>query len=272
MPKIIKKRPARKKPVQEDEVKSAALQALDKIKERQRQVITGLSAVAVMVVLYVAFALYSSSLQSRAYSLEREAYQQYYGETSVESTSAEEKWKTALNLYNKSLDVKETPSALFYAGNCYYNLKDYDNAIKQYTRFIDTFSSDKGILPLVYQKLASAYFQTNQNDKGLAALAGLKEVDSGIFRDTALVLEARQYERTEEKEKALETYRKIIADFPASPWGTEANSKVSAEEKKQEASAENETDEGKNASEDPKAEEGEKADAKPEQAEKPDEK
>ena len=264
MPKTIKKRPARKKPAQEDEVKSAALQALDKIKERQRQVITGLSAAAVIVVLYVAFALYSSSLQSKAYSIEREAYQQYYGETSVESESAEEKWKTALDLYTKSLDVKETPSALFYAGNCYYNLKDYDNAIKQYTRFIDTFSSDKGILPLVYQKLASAYFQTNQNDKALAALAGLAEVDSGIFRDTALVLEARHYESTEEKDKALEKYRKIIADFPASPWSTEANSKVSAEEKKQEASAKKETEEGKNTSAEPEVEE-EKAAIKPEQ-------
>jgi len=212
---------------------------------------------------------FSFPVQSRAYSLEREAYQQYYGETSVESASTEEKWKTALDLYNKSLDVKETPSAPFYAGNCYYNLKDYDNAIKKYTRFIDTFSRDKGVLPLVYQKLAAAYFQTNQKDKALAALAGLAEVDSGIFRDTALVLEARHYESTGEKEKGLETYKKIITDFPASPWSTEANSKVSAEEKTQEASAEKETDLGNNTSAEPEAE-GEKSDIKPKETAKPD--
>jgi tetratricopeptide (TPR) repeat protein len=235
MPKVIKKRPAKKKPIQENEVKSAALEALDKIKERQKQVIIGVAVIVAIVVLYAAYAIYSSSMSDKAYSLEREAYKYYYGEITDKSLPEEARWKKALELYKKSADAKVTPSALFYIGNCYYNLKDYDNAIKEYSRFADKFSGDKRILPLVYQKLSSAYFKTNQKDKALAALGKLAGVDNGIFKDTALVLEARYYDSAGEKGKALEKYREIKTGYPASPWSAEANARVSADEAKNKA-------------------------------------
>ncbi|MBI5665420.1 MAG: tetratricopeptide repeat protein [Nitrospirae bacterium] len=237
MPKVIKKRPAKKKPVQENEVKSAALEALDKIKERRKQVIMWVSIVLGVVVLYAAFAMYSSSMSDKAYSLEREAYKYYYGEISDKSMPEVERWKKALELYKKSVDAKVTPTALFYAGNSYYNLKDYDNALKQYVRFTEKFSGDKKILPLVYQKMSSAYLRTNQKDKAINILGKLAGIDNGIFKDTALVLEARLYEETGDKVKALEKYKEIMTKHPASPWSNEAGARVSAEEAKNKTGA-----------------------------------
>ncbi len=228
MPTVIKKRPAKKKAAKEDEVKNAALQALDKLKERQKQLIIVASLAVAAIILYSAFALYSSSVSNKAYSLEKEAYKYYY--KTDEAVSDEDRWKRALELYKKSVDVKVTPTALFFVGNCYYNLRDYDNAIKEYSRFADKFSNDNGILPLVYQKLASAYFKTNQNDKALETLGRLSKINNGIFKDTALILEAKYYERAGQKENALQKYREIITGFPSSPWSVEASSKVSAEE------------------------------------------
>ncbi len=157
--------------------------------------------------------------------------------------SEEGKWKKAIKLYQKSIDIKETPTALFYLGNCYYNLGDYDNAIKQYNVFIDKFRMTKGILPLVYQKLTSAYFKINQNDKALESIDKLAKVENGIFKDTALILEARYYERAGESEKALEKYRQVFTEFPTSPWSAEANSKVAAEEAKHAEETSEETSE-----------------------------
>ncbi len=239
MPKAIKKRPAKKKPVRPDEVRSAALLALDKLKERQKHVITGVSAAAAIILLFVIFTVYSSSSREKAYALETEATKYYYGENIDESISDEDKWKTAIDLYTQSVDIKASPSALYYLGNCYYNLDDYDNAIKTYNRFADTFSSDETILPLVYQKLASAYFKTNRNEKALETTSRLAKLENGIFGDTALILEARYYEGAGNKETALEKYRSIIADYPVSAWASEAGSKVSAEETKK---AESSTD------------------------------
>ncbi len=235
MPKVIKKRPAKKKPVQENEVKSAAIEALDKIKEKQKQVIIGVSIVVAVLVLYAAYAIYSSSSNSKAYTLETEAYKYYYGDIADKSMPEVQRWKKALELYKQSVDAKATPTALFYTGNCYYNLKDYDNALKQYSRFAEKFSSDKKILPLVYQKMSSAYFRTNQKDKAINILGKLAGIDNGIFIDTALVLEARLHDEAGEKGKALEKYKEIMTKHPASPWSNEASSRVSADEAKNKA-------------------------------------
>lgn len=241
MPKVIKKRPAKKKPVQENEVKSAALQALEKIKKEKKQVITGVSIVIAIIVLYAAFTVYSSSMSAKAYKLESEAYKYYYGETADKAMPEAERWKKALELYRQSVDAKVTPTALFYLGNCYYNLKDYDNALKEYGRFVDKFSSDKRILPLVYQKMSSVYSRTNQKDKALDSLNKLADIDNGIFKDTALVLEARLYDDSGEKDKALEKYKEIMTKYPDSPWSSEAGTRVSSEEAKNKVGADGNT-------------------------------
>ena len=232
MPKVIKKKPAKKKVRQEDEVKSALLQTVDKLKERQKHVFIAVSIVLVIVILYVGYSLYSSSSGNKAYILEKQAYQYYYGETADASMTEQERWTKALDLFKKSIDVKPTPSTLFYAGNCYYNLKDYENAIKEYTAFTSQFHNNKEILPLVYQKLVSSYLKAGQSDKALATISELAKVDNGVFRDTALILEARYYEDAGEKGKAIEKYREIVSAFPDSPWSAEADSRITAEETK----------------------------------------
>jgi tetratricopeptide (TPR) repeat protein len=232
MPKPIKKKVSKKKALKEDEVKSTLLQIVERAKMRQRQIIVTCSIVGVMIVAFIIFSLYSSSVAKKAYSLELEAYNLYYGKNIDESMSDEDRWKKALELYKKSIDVKVTPTALYYLGNCYFNLGDYESAIKQYNLFVDKFEGKTEILPLVYQKLASAYFRTNQNDKALDIIKRLAEIEDGIFKDTALILEARFYEKAGQSEKALERYKEIITQFPGSIWSAEASSKVAIEEAK----------------------------------------
>ncbi|MBI4847632.1 MAG: tetratricopeptide repeat protein [Nitrospirae bacterium] len=226
MPKIIKKKPAKARPAQEDEVKHAALHALDAVKQKQKQVITIVSAILAVAILVVAFKFYSSSQNEKAYALEKEAYNIYYNTRSDKTTPEMERWKKALELFKKSVDVKATPTALYYLGNCYYNLNDHENAIKQYSLFIDKFGGNYQIVPLVYEKLASAYFKTGKSDKALETLGNLAKVNQGIFRDTALMTEARYYESTGNAEKAKERYKTVATEFPNSPWGAEANSKI----------------------------------------------
>lgn len=228
MPKVIKKKTVKKTTAQEDGVKSVALQTVEALREKQKQVLIAVSAIVIIIVLIVSVSMYSSSQYKEAYAIEKEASRYYYGEGIDESQ--EERWKKALELYQQSVEIKSTPSALFYLGNTYSNLGDHENAIKQYEHFADKFSGETGILPLVYQKLASSYFKTGQNDKALGALGKLGKVDGGIFRDTALVLEARYYTGAGETAKALQKYRELITEFPASPWSPEANAKISADE------------------------------------------
>jgi tetratricopeptide (TPR) repeat protein len=232
MPKIIKKRPAKKKPVQETEgVKNIALHTLDLMKARQKQALIIISAIAATALIFIFFYFFTISQNKKAHELEMEADSIYYPAKTDKSLPATEKWKRALELYKKAVDVKATPTALFSLGNCYYNLGDYENAIKQYGIFTEKFSGDYVILPLVYQKLASAYLKTGKNEKALETFANLSKIKNGIFRDTALLMEAGHYEILGDTAKAQEKYRALVSEFPNSPWSAEATARVSQKTK-----------------------------------------
>ncbi len=264
MPKIIKKKAVKKMTMQDEDVKSVARQTVEALKKKQQQVMIGVAAIVGIFALFFISSIYSSSQYKKAYSIETEARQYYYGEIEDDSLSQEDRWKKAVELYQEAVDTKATPTALFYLGNSYFNLGDYQNAISQYKIFTKKFGGDKAILPLVYQKLASAYFRAEQNDDALNALKSLGKVNSGIFKDTALAMEARHLDSTGASDKALEKYHELIAAFPVSPWTVEANSKISAAEAENTAaekgneetaseSAEGKTAEGQKA-EEPKSE------------------
>ena len=228
MPKVIKKRPAKKKTIQEPEVKNFARKTLDEIKTRQRQVIIGGSVVVGVILLIIIVSVYSSSQRQKAYGLEIEASHLYYSAERGDAQSVGDRTQKAIELFIRSINTKATPTALYLLGNSYSRLGDYENAIKEYNRFIKKFSGEKAIIPLVYQKLASAYYKSGKADKALEALASLAKVDGGIYKDSALILEARYYDSTGEADKAMGMYKEIVAAFPSSPWAAEAQGKIAA--------------------------------------------
>jgi len=231
MPKPIKKR-IKKSPIKEEELKGRFTRVLELIKERKRQFLTGLASGILAVIILLFALLYNSSLKRKAYALEVKAYNYYYGIDLEEEISEKQRWQKALELYKKSVDTKIAPTALFYLGNCYYNLGKYKEAISEYERFIKRFRDKEELLPLVYQKLASAYMNAGNEAMAIKTLDRLSALGNGIFRDTALILEARYYEQTGQKEMAMEKYRKLVESFPDSPWFNEANTKVEIEAKK----------------------------------------
>lgn len=222
MPKPIKKRISKKTVLKEEEIKGSFTQILEFIKEKKKVFLSVTAVIIGVIVLSIIAIYYNSTLKDKAYRLETEAYNYYYAIDLKENISEEERWKKALELYKKSVETKVSPTALFYLGNCYYNLSDYAKAIEEYERFIKRFNNEKELLPVVYQKLSSAYLNKGDSDKALSTLNRLAELNNGIFKDTALILEARYYERKGDSDKAKERYKEIVEKFPNSPWINEA--------------------------------------------------
>jgi tetratricopeptide (TPR) repeat protein len=230
MPKVIKKRINKKSALDETDVKGIATGIWENIKEvfneKRREVTIAGAVIAGIAVIALIITVYTSSMKNKAYAIEVDAYNVYYSEDPA--LPAEGRWKQALDLFQSAVETKASPSSLFYLGNAHYNLGDYESAIKEYNRFIDKFGDEDVILPLVYQKLASAYFRTGNNDEAIASLNKLAEVSGGIFRDTALVLEARHYAFMGKDNLALEKYQEIAGRFPGSLWAAEAEAKIAA--------------------------------------------
>ena len=246
MPKIIKKKVCQKKTGQDEEVKGFALDALDVVKERQKQVIIVVTAIVAVLAVYIAFSMYSSSVKDEAVAIEMKANNYYYGEVVKGKMSDEERLKKAIELYRESIDVTATPTVLYNLGNSYYKLGDYDNAIKEYEAAIDKFGGNEEMTSLMYQKIAASHIRAGRSDKAFEALKELSKVKGGAFKDTALVLEARYLESAGDTEKSLEKYVELAAGFPSSPWSQEAASKLSKPEAetevKEEAEAEEKTE------------------------------
>ncbi|MBL7032204.1 MAG: tetratricopeptide repeat protein [Nitrospira sp.] len=226
MPKIIKKKVADKKSVQENEVKGFALDALDKVKERQKQLIVAGAVAAVILASYMTFSMYSSSLKADAAAIEMKANDYHYGVVVEGVMSDEERLKKAVELYQESVDVKASLTALFNLGNTYYKLGEYDKAIEQYEAVIDKFGGNTEMVSLVYQKIASSYMRSGHKEKAFEALGKLAQVKGGIFKDTAMVLEARYLESAGDTGKSLEKYLELAAAFPDSVWSGEAATKI----------------------------------------------
>lgn len=228
MPKAIKKRVTKKTTLQEEEVKGLVSHAMDFVREKKKTFILVSSVAAAAIAVYIIIMLYTASLTNKAYALEKEAFHYYYGINLKSSMQEDERLKKALELYQQSLKVKSTPVVLFYLGNCYYKLNDYSNAVKSYTSFIDKYPGEEGMLPLVYQKLAYAHVNNGKADDALKALQILEKFKNGVFKDTALIQQARLYETLGKPEDAKKKYEELIKEFPGSIWSSEAKSKIGA--------------------------------------------
>jgi len=222
MPKPIKKRIEKKVVPEEEEVKGMVRRVLNAARERKKVLIYISSVLGVILILSIAGLIYLSSIKGKAYLFEKEAYNYYYNT----NLNEEERWRKSLELFQKAVETKATPIVQFYIGNCYFNLRDYDNAVKAYLRFIDKYKNEEEIVPLVYQKLASSYMELGKGDEAINTLNDLAKFKNGIFKDTALILEARHYESTGRSEEAIKRYKELISSFPSSPWSAEAKTKV----------------------------------------------
>jgi tetratricopeptide (TPR) repeat protein len=234
MPKAIKKRVTKKSSLDDADVKTRASELWDNINrlisEKKRESIIAVSIAGVILLIILISTMYSSSASSKAYNLEVDAYNVYFAEQSPDQAGLppELRLRQALELFQKSVDTKASPSALFYLGNVHFKLGDYGNAINEYNRFISKFSGEDAMLPLVYQKLASAYSMTGDNDKVVESLKKLGSIDGGIFRDSALVFEARHYAALGNDDMALNRYQELVSEFPYSMWSPEAGAKIAA--------------------------------------------
>jgi tetratricopeptide (TPR) repeat protein len=228
MPKAIKKRVSKKAGIKEEDVKSKALNTLNVLKEKSRILVYALSGLVLLGAITAGVMIYSYSEKRKAYSLETEAYDYYYNINLVPPLSDEQRYEKALELFQESLNTKPSPTALFYKGNSYYNLNDYDNAVETYNNFIAQYADEDVLLPLVFRKLASAHFKKKENTKALNTLDKLARYKNGIFGDIALILQARHYDSAaaDNAEEAMKKYRELVRDFPTSPLVSEARAKI----------------------------------------------
>lgn len=221
MPTIKKKGSAAKQqPAQE--MLTIAHHVSSFIATYRKQFTMALIAVIVVIVLGVGYALVRSMQEQKAAPLVAAAYE-YYDPSN--GTGAD--YQKALGLFRavqkEYSNTMNGAIAQYYVGNCLVNLGQYDEAIKEYTKFIHSYSSENFLLGMVYQRLGYVYSGLNKQAEAIRAFEQSEKINGPGVSTVEL---AHLYEASGNVLESQNKYKLVLDKLAGTAWGLEAMGKV----------------------------------------------
>ncbi len=163
----------------------------------------------------------SSHWDTKASVLEYNAYNAFIEGNYTKSISL---FQEIADKYSGS---KSAPVSLYYIGNSYLAIGQYEDAIRAYNSFIDKYSDQETILPLVYINLGSTYLDKNDYSNAIAAFRKVLSLKDALAADRAVYELARAYEASGDTAAAIEQYDSLTKNYPSSSWSQEAKVRLS---------------------------------------------
>ncbi|KPK89276.1 MAG: hypothetical protein AMJ94_12570 [Deltaproteobacteria bacterium SM23_61] len=225
------KKVSRKKLLKEpDEFISTTGQVIEFLRTHQRQVTRAAVIVLIVIAAGAGTFYYLRSQEGKALVMQQQGlqlYQQAY-QGSLENPAADKKsdFQKALEKFKGSLAAyswgRTAQVSRVFIGNCYYALKEYDQARAAYSKSLEGPFRHLAMNGLAYISEAQGdfqkaleYYQTNMKDPHQP------------YRIESMLGAARCYEALKEKPKALEIYQKALAQDPQSAMADFIRWKVS---------------------------------------------
>lgn len=226
MPKAIKKRTSKRITGTEEEVRDKLVGLRDTLQEKKRNILKYVAIVLVVLVGIAGFLSYDHTSKKKARTLAYEGYKIYENLYQSQPLPREERYRKALDTFRQSYEAKKSPSVLLYIAGCYYELGNYDEAIKTLKDFTRRYSNKDKLVPLAYEKLAMAYEKKGDTKEAMKALEDLYNFKGYIYKDLALLESARLLEREGKIDEAMTKYKELSEKFPNSPFVEEAKAKL----------------------------------------------
>lgn len=118
--------------------------------------------------------------------------------------------------------------ALYALGNAHAALEQHDQAISTYDAWLTEYDDAQDLVPLVIQRLGYAYWAKGSLPQALEQFDRVVKMPQAPNRDQAYFETGRLLEQQGQKDNALETYNKLTAEYPSSPWSSEAMPRIVA--------------------------------------------
>jgi tetratricopeptide (TPR) repeat protein len=214
------KKISRKKLLNEpDEFISTTAKTIQFFRTYQRQVLRSAIVVLIAVAAVAGGFYYLQWQEGKALAIQDEGmklYQEAY-RSSLENPATEKKedFKKALDKFQEALSVykwgRTAQISELYLGNCYFGLKEYDQAQAAYSRCLE------GVFrPLALNGLAYAFEAKGDYNKALENFQKSTDDRDNPFQLESMLGAARCYVALNQRPKALEVYQKALAKFPKS--------------------------------------------------------
>ncbi|MFH0924455.1 MAG: tetratricopeptide repeat protein [bacterium] len=234
---------SRKKELKEpDEFQDVVMHIVAWIKKEKKKLISLLLISTLGVAIGLGLFYYLNDKKEKAILLEAEALENYYSalkgsdnnqqeEKVVQTKTAEEKYKKALELFSKEIDTYTWTDcgkrALYYIGSCYYYLKDYSPAEKYYLEYLKKYPKDGLFSRAALRDLGYLFEGQKKYDEALVYYQKILTFYPRKMENDQVYLDlGRCYDALNKTKEAKEVYEKAIAEFPETSWKGEIDKKL----------------------------------------------
>lgn len=200
--------------------------------ENYRQI----AAIGLILCVIVAGILFWRARQGRA---EQESLTIFYEALAIldkqptEAAGRDQQYGQALEKFVKAISshpgTHAAKAALFYAGNCSFSLKKYDEAIAHFQDFLAQADKQLAFLqPFAYEGIGYAHEAKGDYPKALEWYERQRNAQPAGVNAFALLNLARCHEAASEQDKACQRYKEFLEQNPASSFKELAQSKVAS--------------------------------------------
>ena len=188
-------------------------------------------SVAVLIIFFLSYGwfYYSREKEKDASHFFYQTEQLY--KRSKGNQADKEQYNIALGRFEKILKeysgTSSSVRALFYVGDCYYHLGDYDNAIDYYTKFINESRKGDYLRCFAFEGLGYCYEEKGNYEQALERFSKSMEESASIGIEGLIHLNiARSYEALNDRDNALKFYKKVADEQSNSIFSELAQDKI----------------------------------------------
>ena len=229
-----KRRVIKKKVKEPDEFISTSSLIIGYVRNNSQLVIQ--IAVVVLIISFLTYGwIYYTREKKKEASLLFYQSEQFYKSDRYSHTAnqpVEERYSVALrkfeDIMKKYSGTSSALKALFYIGECYYHLRDYDKAIDYYTQFINRSRKGDYLACFAFEGLGYCYEEKGVYEQALEYFKKSMEASEVDIEELHYLNIARCYEALNDKAHALQFYKKVIDDKSNSIFSELAQDKVRA--------------------------------------------
>ncbi len=156
----------------------------------------------------------TSKKEKKASILFHQAYNAYQGWLKGENT-VEESLQLFQSLAQKYSGASSGMLGLFYVGNCQYAMKNFDDAISSYNKFLKSVPSKTQLALLAYDSLGYCYEEKKDFKRAIEYFQKTIAPAPGLGENGYLNI-ARCYEDQSDAKNSLQFYKKFLSEFPDS--------------------------------------------------------
>ena len=187
------------------------------IEDNQKSLSIIVGAIVVIAMLYLAFTrLYIKPKEKEALSEMFQAEQYFEVDSFNLALNGDDNAFGFLNIIDEYGMTKAANLANYYAGICYLQLGDYDNAI-DYLKSFD--ADDEMIMPMAYGALGDAYSQNGDYDEAISFYEKAGNIENDFSAPLYLMKAGMLYEDKGDYASALEAYKTIKDKYSKSNEG-----------------------------------------------------